>query len=141
MKYSITIKLILAVLLLFAGGVIYIAFRTESLAMFTWFRALHLNGWIEWMREKASGVELPYFIKYCLPNGLWITSYILAADALVESNKLLWVLALSSIAILFEILQIMGIIPGTFDIGDLFCLIIPSLLYIIYFVYRYEKNA
>ena len=120
---------------------IYVAFRTESLAMFTWFRTLHLNGLVERVRNMASGVQLPYFVKYCLPNGLWIASYILATDALVEKNRLLWALTLPGIAILFEFLQIWGIIPGTFDLGDLLCLIIPSVLYIIYYITCYEKNS
>ncbi len=135
------IKIVFAVVLLFAGGMIYIAFRSESLAMFTWFRALRLNGVVDGIRNSSSEIQLPYFVKYCLPNGLWITSYLIATDALVERRRLLWALALPGIAIVFEILQIWGVIPGTFDYLDLLCLIIPTLFYIICCVLRYEKGS
>lgn len=138
---SKVIKLLFAFILLFAGGIIYVAFRTESLAMFSWFRALHLGEVVERVRDASTDTNLPYFVKYCLPNGLWIASYIFATDALVEDKKLLWALALPGIAIICEFLQLLGIIPGTFDFGDLLCLIVPSLLYIIYYVVRYEKHA
>ena len=137
---SRTTQLVVSAILLLAGGYIYVAFRTEKLAMFNWFSFLHLDCIVNRIREVSSNINLPNFIKFCLPNGLWISSYILATDALVEKNRLFWVLCLPVIAILFEFLQIIHIIPGTFDMGDLICLLIPVLLYLLNHFTHNEKS-
>lgn len=134
-------QLILSAVLLIAGGYLYLAFRTEKLTMFRWFNAMHMDGLVSWIREKSGTVCLPVFVKYCLPNGLWISSYLLAANAIVTQNKLAWALSLPVIAIVFEFLQIWNIIPGTFDLGDLLCLLIPVLIYLLYYSFHNEKST
>lgn len=109
--------------------------------MFRWFSTLNMDGLVNWVRGRGAIFKLPVFIEYCLPNGLWVTSYLLAANALVVENKLIWALCLPAIAILFEVLQIWHIIPGTFDFGDLICLLIPVLLYILYYSLHNEKST
>lgn len=117
------------------------AYRTDKLVMFQWFSTLNMDGLVNWVRGRVANFKLPAFIEYCLPNGLWVTSYLLAANALVVENKLIWALCLPAIAILFEVLQIWHIIPGTFDFGDLICLLIPVLLYILYYSLHNEKST
>lgn len=138
---SKTTQLILSAVLLIVGGYIYVAYRTDKLAMFRWFSTLHMDGLFYSIRGRGAIVKLPAFIKYCLPNGLWITSYLLAVNALVVENKLIWVLSLPSIAILFEFLQVWHIIPGTFDFGDLICLFVPVLIYFVYYSLHNEKST
>jgi len=132
------IKILIAIILLFAGGFIYIAFRTDTLVMFSWFKALKLNNLIYKVRDQVSGMYIPNFIKYCLPNALWITSYLFMVDALisVDNNKLFWALILPLIAVVFEILQLWNIIPGTFDFGDLLSYILPTIIYVIHYKHR-----
>ena len=133
-------KILLALFLLMLGGFIYYAFRADYLIMFDWAEYLGLEEYIINMRNSLSDIMLPYFILYCLPNALWIVSYMLVVDSIVsiDNYKLFWALSLPIIAIIFEILQIFTIILGTFDVLDLVCFIIPSVIYIIYYRYKYK---
>ena len=134
------IKIIVSLMLLLVGGLIYIAYRTEDLLMFSWFRALKMEHIICEIRVFFSRIEIPYFVKFCLPNGLWTASYLISVDALVKDKKLLWALVLPLIATVFEILQIWQIIQGTFDIGDLICILAPTIVYIVYYHIHYETS-
>lgn len=135
-------KICISLILLLIGGILYIAFRTKSLLMFKWAECLHLDSHVEIIRLYATKYNPSYFIKYCLPNTLWAISYMLMTDALVNKNKykIWWILSLPFIAMFFEILQIWHIIPGTFDIWDLFCLVIPTIIYFTVYYLNYEKK-
>ena len=93
------------------------------------------------MRNTTKDFALSDFVIYSLPDGLWVTSYLLMVDVVVERDSkhalLLWSSLLPGVAILFEILQFFYVIPGVFDIFDLLCYIIPFIVYLIYL--RYEK--
>lgn len=125
-------KIELSLLLLLLGGSIYLLFRSTSLVMFSWFKMLKMDGIINILRSNLNDIQIPYLILYCMPNMLWISSYLIMIDALKldYSIKLFWSFIMPFIAVLFEILQIWNIIPGTFDFWDLICLLLPSLLYL-----------
>ena len=125
-------KIELSLLLLLLGGSIYLLFRSTSLVMFSWFKILKMDGIINILRSKLNDIQIPYLILYCMPNMLWISSYLIMIDALKldYSRNLFWSFIMPFIAVLFEILQIWNIIPGTFDLWDLICLLLPSLLYL-----------
>jgi len=127
---------------LFVGGIIYIAFRSKSLLMFSWFDAIGLSGTIDGLRECASTIDLPYSVKYCIPNAFWTISYILMVDALVSINnhKVIWAVSLPIIAIMLEFGQKFGVVAGTFDIGDILCYAIPTVCFVIYTKFiRHER--
>lgn len=136
------LKICVSVILLLIGGILYIAFRTKSLLMFKWAEWLHLDSYVEIIRLYATKYNPSYFVKYCLPNTLWTISYMLMTDALVSKNKykILWILSLPFMTMFFEILQIWHIIPGTFDICDLFSIAIPTIIYFTVYYLNYEKN-
>ena len=66
------------ILTLLIGGLIYIAFRTDSLLMFKWFSALSLDNIINELRLTTMKLSpsLPNWFLYSLPDGLWIFSYV-----------------------------------------------------------------
>lgn len=132
---------LLSFLFLGIGGSIYLLFRPKNLLMFKWAETLGLNENIDRLREMVSGITLNHITLYSLPDGLWLASYIIVVNAVVskrnKNNLLFWSLLLPIIAILFELLQIPGIIPGIFDVFDLICYIVPLLTYLIYL--KYEK--
>lgn len=117
------------------GGGIYLLFRPRTLVMFNWMKSLGLNEYVDWLREQVSGITLDYITLYSLPDGLWISSYIIMVDTIVSKqrrrNLLFWSFLLPIIAVIFEILQMPGIIPGVFDVFDLICYIVPLLIYLI----------
>lgn len=137
------IKVLLALLFLIVGGGIYILFRSKTLLMFRWFESLGLMNFIDTMRNITKDFALSDFIIYSLPDGLWVSSYLLMVDVVVERDLrytiLLWSSLLPGVAILFEILQFFYVIPGVFDIFDLLCYIIPFIVYLIYL--KYEKTV
>lgn len=133
-------KSIISFLLLAVGGGIYVLFRPKTLQMFYWIDSWGLTGFVNEMREKVNNVSLDNLMLYSLPDGLWIASYIIMVTAIIpkehKNNLLFWSLLLPFIAILFELLQIVGTIPGVFDIYDIIFYLIPLLIYIIHLKYE-----
>lgn len=96
-------------LTLLAGGLIYIAFRTETLAMFKWFRIIHLDAPIEYLRVLTMDTKafLPNWFLFSLPDGLWIFSYI-SLSLLIWKNRItreniFWISIIPLTAIVSEI--------------------------------------
>lgn len=137
-------KLLTAALLLVAGGLIYIIFRSHTILY-------HIVGdgwpWMDNLRSAASAWMLSCgawadFIVFSLPGGLWSTAYILLIDAIYAASalrvRLWWASAVPLIGAAFEVLQaccppgssIGGINIGTYDAADLLCYMVPLLLYL-----------
>lgn len=127
---------IVSFLLLGLGGSIYLLFRSKTLLMFKWVDSLGLSQYVDRLRDLVSGITLNHITLYSLPDGLWLASYIIVVNTIVSKNNkynlLFWSLLLPFIAIVFELLQIPGIIPGVFDVFDLICYIVPLIVYLIY---------
>lgn len=140
-KKQFVCQSILSLFLLGVGGSIYLLFRPKTLLMFKWVESLGLSEYIDQLRETVSGITLNHITLYSLPDGFWLASYIIVVNTIVSKNNkynlLFWSFLLPLIAIVFEFLQIPGIIPGVFDVFDLICYIVPLLTYLIYL--KYEK--
>lgn len=117
------------------GGLIYIRYRSESLLMFDWFRSLGLTDFIEDFRNNGETSNMYGWIKFNLPAGLWLFAYMFVIDAVWGKDKnhvstyFLYVLPL--LAIVSEFMQLVGLLPGTFDIMDLLSYISAILLFVI----------
>jgi hypothetical protein len=105
-------------LTLILGGFIYISFRTESLTMFKWFAIASLDVPIAHLRAitLALALNLPSWLLYSLPNGLWVFSYI-SLMLMIWKNKInqqniSWFFLVPLMAILSEIGQLFKIVPG-----------------------------
>ena len=132
---------ILSFLLLGIGGSIYLLFRPKTLLMFKWVESLGLCEYIDRLRDMVRNITLNHITLYSLPDGLWLASYIIVVNSIVSKNNkhnlLFWSFLLPFIAVIFELLQIPGIIPGVFDVFDLICYITPLIIYLIYL--KHEK--
>ena len=141
LKKQFICQSILSFLLLGIGGSIYLLFRPKTLLMFKWVESLGLSEYIDRLRDMVSHITLNHITLYSLPDGLWLASYIIVVNTIVSKNNkhnlLFWSLLLPLIAIVFELLQIPGIIPGVFDVFDLICYITPLIIYLIYL--KHEK--
>lgn len=115
-------RIALSVLLLTMGGLIYIAYREQSLLLFRWLDALGLNEEVSALRRMACAGEVFFWVKYNLPAGLWLLSYMLMVDAVWTSSEsavsYVFVYALPFLALLSEVLQHVGWLPGVFDWMD-----------------------
>lgn len=105
--------------------------------MFRWFEEIGLHNFIMLVRNSLYDIQIPMIIKYCIPDGLWTLSYILLMDAIWSPNIKRQVLFCGIIPIvggISEILQYFSVVKGTFDVVDLFCYLVPYVLYLIFLV-------
>lgn len=130
-----TIKMFLAFVALFIGGMIYVVFRSKSLLMFSWFEALGLSPMIDAIRIDYGDKSLYAWIRYSFPAALWLLSYLLVVDSIWGEQKnreyAVFIIALPVIAILSEVLQGLGILPGASDILDIISYLLAITLFII----------
>lgn len=129
------LHVLLSILLLIIGGLIYIMYRQDSLLMFNCFDELGIKETIMHIRSVGTEYSIFDWVKYSLPDGLWLFSYMFLIDTIWNNEKFflyyffLWILPF--IAILSEVLQIFGIVPGFFDTIDLLCYIGAILVFLI----------
>lgn len=143
-----TFEIIISLCPLILGGVIYIAFRSQNLKMFTWFNNIGLHQLISVIRiSTITRLNFPKWFVYNLPDGLWICSAILINAVIwnfkINTRNIIWYSLIPLIAILSEFFQRFDLISGTYDFLDLifymFFAIISIILIKIKSTY-YEKN-
>lgn len=129
------LQIALSLFLILIGGLIYLAYRSNTLLMFEWFTDIGLITDVEALREYCSEFLLPNWIIYSFPDGLWLLSYMLLVDAIwgegYGNQHLLWLLILPIIALISELMQLFISQLGTFDIMDLTCYVVAIVLFYI----------
>lgn len=132
-RIPILCKIFIALLIFFFGGLIYVVFRTRTLNMFGWFSFLGLDSLISFLRMSFRQYDISDFVKYNLPDGLWLFSYLFIIKSIygkeLSKAAIISYLALPLIAVGSEISQIFKLIPGVFDIFDLICYICSILIF------------
>ena len=130
-RYS-ALQMLSAFTALLVGGIIYLAFRTERLLMFRVVETMGLGEKLMAWRHDIT-LALPQWVIYNLPDALWASAYILTTDAILKSdstrNRLLAASIIPAIGVTSELLQIFGIIPGTFDFFDILAYATPYIIY------------
>lgn len=135
--------IILSILLLFAGGMIYLNFRPHTLQMFSWLKFIGAENLFR-QKEFKNDSEFLSFLIFSIPNGLWsLSAIILFGEIWRESKKsfLFYTVLFSSANILFEILQLFRWISGTFDYLDILVLLISMILGILIYKYFIWRNS
>ena len=126
---------LVALLLILTGGMIYVLYRPESLLLFRVTDSLGITPLIDILRSNSSRVMLPSFMINSLPAGLWTASYLIMMYITTKFHtrriRLMLALPLPITAIVLEFLQLLGWCPGTFDIYDLICYIVPLFIFIV----------
>lgn len=129
--------IILSILLLFAGGMIYLNFRPHTLQMFSWLKFIGAETLFHQKEFNNDSAFLSFFI-FSIPNGLWSLSAIILFGEIWRGAKksfLFYTILFSSTNVLFEILQLFHLIPGTFDCLDILVLLISVISGIL--IYKY----
>ena len=130
-----TLKATIGITMLIVGGLLYIIYRTEHLLMFSWFHKIGLSPIIENLRENYGEQSLYSWVKSSLPAALWLFSYLFVIDSLWGKDKsrvyLMFLFALPIIAISSEFMQLVGLLPGTFDYMDLVNYVATILIFIL----------
>lgn len=132
-KSYVLSTLAVGVMLLFAGGMIYVLYRPQTLLFFHLAGGLGLTDIIGQWRQMATVWNPPEFTVYCLPAGLWALSYVFIMGTLTQEfpTKRRWfaVAAIPLTGIISEVMQALSIIPGTFDWADLALYVLPLIAY------------
>ena len=114
--------------------------------MFKWFDGLALGKPIHYLREMTLTQKafFPDWLLFSLPDGLWVFSYV-SLILWLWDNKLnginsVWIFLIPFVAIASEFGQLIGIVPGTFDITDLIFYILGTTLPIIIYTKQISIN-
>jgi hypothetical protein len=128
-KRVVSTTLLHVIFPLVIGGIIYILFRSLTLRLFYWIEMCGLKSTVLSFRNLIyqDKVEVPSWIFYSLPDGLWVYSFTSALIIFWKNEKtklIFWLVIPFTTGILFEILQGFNCFPGTFDVIDLILSII-----------------
>lgn len=127
-------KAALGISFLVCGCAIYLLFRSKTLNIYHWCATLGFSSAIDTLRLWVQNCNVPNFVKFCLPDGLYSAAYILLIDAIWHKEKGIMkdiiISLVPIVTISSELLQIFGIIRGTFDLYDLLCYTFPPLVYL-----------
>ena len=128
-------RIILSLFLLVMGGLIYVGYREQSLVMFDWARLLRLNEEVENFRGTVKYYSLYDWVKYSLPDGLWLLAYMFCTDAIWNGDKsrvsYIFIFGLPFFALLSEFFQYLWLIIGVFDWIDICSYVLAILLFLI----------
>ena len=123
-------------LFLICGCTIYLFIRSKTLNIYRWCSQMGFTDYIDSVRLQVQHWNIPSFVKYSLPDGLYCAAYILIIDAIWHNDnrliKYTIILLVPFVTISSEIMQYFGLVKGTFDIYDLICYSLPPTIYLIY---------
>ena len=127
-------KMISGVASLLAGAVIYLLFRSKNLLGFELLNRIGVEPWADRMRSYTADVRLPDVFVNSLPGGLWALGYILVIDSIFgnqsRSTRIVWASVIPLLGVCSEVLQGVGLLPGVFDLWDLFCYALPFIIFV-----------
>ena len=128
------------------GGLIYVCFRSKTLRFFDWIDKVGFSAVVNEIRSIAYPYKevLPSWVVNSLPDGLWVYSFsailFFAYKKYFIQNKILLMLPFILILIM-EVLQLLDVISGTFDIMDLVISLIMNLLLIAILKLKYNEKS
>lgn len=94
-------------------------FRPRTLVMFDWFDGIGLGAYLDLCRDLVRGVEPPDVVLFSLPNALWLYAFVYIVRNLWPSGLgALWVVVPVLLGVGAELGQLVGWVPGTFDVLD-----------------------
>ena len=102
------------------GAAIYLFFRTTSLLVFEWLRAVSLFELTLTARGLLSGISLPNWLLYSLPDGLWVYAVTSWMILIWDRNPPLpWLFVGVALGVGGEFGQAIAIVPGTYQHLDM----------------------
>ena len=134
----------LSILSILFGGLIYLAFRSDGIILFSWIDYIGLTESIDNLRLKTLPYkdDFPDWVLYSLPDGLWLFSFSSAIMVIWERELklhafIIWI-SMLILVVFLEILQYYNIINGTFDIVDIIFFIFGAILPV--WIFKKTKN-
>ena len=121
------LKTALGAILILIGGILYLLFRPHTLLLFRVVEMLGFDPIVHSWRQHTLLWNWPEWAVYCLPDGLWSSGYVLIVEGLFLPHPYKWLVAgiIPVVGAATELLQWAGIMPGTFDVVDIVCYLLP----------------
>ena len=96
------------------GGTMYLLFRQSSLLIYQLACRAGMGELLGRWREHTLQWDMPEWVVYCLPDGLWSAGYVLIVSGLFRPHPLKWLVAgiIPLVGALSELAQWMGMLPG-----------------------------
>lgn len=127
-------RITIGLLPVIVGGLIYLTYRTDTLLMFSWFDKIGLSGPIDFFRsnQQLQKMAIPGWVKFSLPDALWLFSFNYVLLTLwgfnINRQSAFWLFLTPVIGLFSEVGQLIGVVPGTFDLVDLWLLLLATLI-------------
>ena len=143
-KYINLIVILTSAFLFLSAAYIYVSNRNGDMVLYSWLGIDYNNHFFILIRNHAC--NLPSWVKYNLPDGLWMLAFLLFMEGVWGNEKQLkWMFCVPIIvfALSMEILQYKGYFPGTGDTLDIVFYIVAILLFLLLINFKhkcYEKN-
>jgi len=117
------------------GGFIYVISRTETILFFNWTKAVRIENGIKAIREFFKNYKLSEWIKFNLPDLLWVFGFtsvmIIIWRSYKSKTKIFYIALPFLIGISSELIQFYNPKYGTFDFYDIVCYMLGSIMSII----------
>jgi hypothetical protein len=129
------------------GAVIYITLRDTSSSLTSHLLHILPIQFVSALTHFMRSLNLPCWLVDSLPDALWMFAFCLLIlvvwDFKLNKNGKFWIIVALLVGILFEVLQVAQLTPGTFDWMDLFLITIAPLLSLLFTIElrSYEKPA
>lgn len=115
--------LLLSFLSLWAGAMVYIYLRITEPVFIKFIEAAGLRNMFAVGKNFFSSLNLPGWLLFTLPSGLWAFSYSILITGIWWSKnswlKYFWIASILFLVVGWEVFQLLRIIPGTFSFGDI----------------------
>ena len=134
--------IILASVTLLVGAMIYVLFRPTHLLMFDWIDNIGLMDLVSRIRPNLK--DVPDWVVYSLPDGLWMFSYCLFIGCIwdFDLKRSFYVLSILPVfAVTNEIMQHNHLVPGTFDWMDVVAFLTAYAVGVFYIFCSSNKNV
>lgn len=129
LKTKKIIYFLISIVFLSLGGFIYLRYRNHTLNMFSVLRRLNLEKFFPQHQFDTKSV-IKSFIVFSLPNGLWYLSAIMIFSLIWKQNIsfYLYSTVFFFINLIIEVLQKFNVVFGTFDLIDIYVLVISHFM-------------
>lgn len=112
----------LSIIILLVACYVYVSYRGGDMVLYSLLEIDGNSSLFIALRQNAT--DLPAWVIYNIPDGLWLLSYLLMIEAIwgnEKQRKIWFIIPVILFAFLLEVLQYIGFFPGTGDVLDMLC--------------------
>ncbi|MEE1131319.1 MAG: hypothetical protein UHX00_06845 [Caryophanon sp.] len=126
------------------GALIYTLFREDGLLIFRMYEQLFFSEWLTYVRQYTMDLYVSSYVMYTLPDALWVYAFTsFMCINWVHEQVSMWRTVFLLLPLLLgagsEVAQYVLPVLGTFDIADLWSMVLAYL--VAYSIVKYMKKG